>query len=234
MSAPGRSVRRLLLATMLGLGAASAGMAALADPPKAGHAPDPPAKPSRKQWVFDIKVVEGRPRVNGVTAVRLKSPTGTARVMGRYALELYVGRELLDRIRFNVPLTGDGPTPKEDKRPFKRPTFDKVNVQIRVRMADNPRATYALLVDRATGKTEKLAWPPGSDAPAKKPAPKKPAPEKPAPETPKSPADAGAPEPSDGGASRPRAPKDEAPPGKDAGAPSSPPDAAPPNDDVYP
>jgi hypothetical protein len=32
-----------------------------------------------------------------------------------------------------------------------------------VRIADNPRAAYLLLVDRQTGNTQKLFWPPEAD-----------------------------------------------------------------------
>jgi len=205
-----RTAARLLLAASLGIAMVSGGFAAFAEPPAAGHAPDPPARPSRSQWIFDIAVVNGTPRVASVKAVQRKTPASTARVMGRYALELYVGRELLDRIRFNVPLTGDGPTPKEDKRPFRRPSFERVNLHLKVRMADNPRARYGLLVDRATGETQRLSWPPSSE------------PKKKAKKTPP-PADAGAPKAptrGDAGAGKP----DETPPVSDGGAP---PDQAP-------
>jgi hypothetical protein len=83
--------------------------------------------------------------------------------MGRFAIELYVGQELLDRVRFDVPLAGDAP-----ERPtsvlLRRPTFDEgVTARLRVQMADNPRASWAKLVDRKTGAEERFLWPPEPD-----------------------------------------------------------------------
>jgi hypothetical protein len=154
--------RRAVLAALLGFGATLCvgGAVALADPPKTGRAPDPPAVPNRKQWVFDIRVFDGAITVAHVEPVRVSKPFGTARVMGRYALELYIGNELLDRIRFDAPLTGDGPPERDSKRPFARPTFDRVRTRVMVQMADAPRATYVVVVDRAKDTAQRFWWPP--------------------------------------------------------------------------
>ena len=97
-----------------------------------------------------------------VRSVELKNPEPTARVMGRYALELWIGSEMLDRLRFNVPLGGNLPR-EEDGRPFKRPSFDKVTARFKVRIAAQPRATYLKLVDRATNQEKRFLWPPTSE-----------------------------------------------------------------------
>ena len=153
----------LLSAALLGAMLAGAGALAHAqDPPKAGFAPDPPALARKKQWVFEVAYKDGKPKVERARAVTVAQSASTPRMMGRFALELYVGRELLDRVRFNFPLTGDPPE-KSHRRTFGRPTFENVTTRLKVTMADNPRATRAQLVDRATGATQRLPWPPGED-----------------------------------------------------------------------
>jgi hypothetical protein len=159
--------RRLFAATLLGSanGASAAVLLggpvvdALADPPREGFPPDPPAKANTKQWVFQIIAKQGVPSIGKITQVTLKKAEGTARVMGRYALELYVGTEILDRLRFNVPLGGDGPRPGDDQPGKSRPKF-RANTKFFVRMADNARASRLRFVDRATGDITVFLWPP--------------------------------------------------------------------------
>ncbi|MFO0613124.1 MAG: hypothetical protein U0414_11070 [Polyangiaceae bacterium] len=136
-------------------------LSAHADPPKEGFLPDPPVTKSTKHWVFEIDVKSGVVSLGKAHPATTPKPEGTPRVMGRYAIELYSGRELLDRARFNVPGLGDGP--REDKRVLKRPTMDRITTHFSVRIADNPRTNWARVVDRATGDEVYIAWPP--DAP---------------------------------------------------------------------
>jgi hypothetical protein len=164
------SMRPVVLAVLLGLSLAALGAAAFADSSgarpagnAAGYAPDPAAQPSNKQWVFEVAYTKGKTSIPGARPVLLERPAATARRMGRFAIELYVGKELLDRIRFDVPLTGDAPD-KRSGRLFPRPTFDEgVTTRVRVQMADNPRATYAKLIDRQTGAEQRFSWPPEPD-----------------------------------------------------------------------
>ncbi|CAN92266.1 hypothetical protein predicted by Glimmer/Critica [Sorangium cellulosum So ce56] len=96
-------------------------------------------------------------------AATVDKPIETPRVIGRFAIELWIGRELLDRARFNVPLTGDDP-PQGNRNRLPRPRFDQdVTARVNVRIADNPRMTYLLLVDRESGATPKLIWRPEAD-----------------------------------------------------------------------
>lgn len=155
--------RRAPLAALIALAIAAAGAAAVAEPPPGGYAPDPAGRADRKQWVFDVLHLKGKTSIPRVRSVLLERPAGTARVMGRFAVELYVGKELLDRVRFDVPLTGDAPE-KDPRRPFRRPTFDEgVTTRLRVQMADSPRATWVKLVDRLTGAEQRFWWPPEPD-----------------------------------------------------------------------
>ncbi len=123
--------------------------------PRSAHA-------SRTQWVFELSAHDGLLGIERVKQTTLDKPAESPRVVGRYALELYIGPELLDRVRFNVPLMGGEATVGNRNR-LPKPRFDRVTANVSVRLADNPRAAYLLLVDRQTGDTQKLFWPPESD-----------------------------------------------------------------------
>jgi hypothetical protein len=163
-----RMKRRPKLLFALAIGAALSGAAlgtslvASADPPKAGYPPDPPVNLATKHWVFTIDVQSGIVSLGPARSATTSKPEGTPRVMGRWAIEIYAGKELLDRVRFNVPGMGDGPH-TDDKRILKRPSMDRITTHFDVRIADNPRTTSAKLVDRATGDETPIDWPP--DAP---------------------------------------------------------------------
>ena len=157
-------MRRLLCtavaAVLLGGALGAGGLAALADPPKGGFAPDPPGHASQKQWIFEVTM-----KGNQVSAARAKptmldKPAESPRVLGRFALELWVGRELLDRVRFNVPLMGGEPTIGNRNR-LPKPRFEEnVTAHVSARMADHPRAAYLLLVDRETAISRRSSGPP--------------------------------------------------------------------------
>jgi hypothetical protein len=156
-------LRSLPLAALLGAALAAVGLAALADPPRGGYAPDPPTQASRRQWNVDLVAHGGKVAAERATSIMLDRPAETPRVMGRFALELYIGRELLDRVRFNVPLMG-GEVSVGNRNRRTRPRFeDNVTAHLSARISDNPRASYLLLVDRETGDTQKLEWPPETD-----------------------------------------------------------------------
>jgi hypothetical protein len=153
----------LVLAALLGAALGAGALAALASPPAGGFAPDPVAKPSRAQWVFEMSARGGNVTIDRVKAVTFDKPAETPRVVGRFALELYIGRELLDRVRFNVPLMGAEAT-QGNRNNLPRPRFEQnVTAHVSARMADSPRAAYLLVVDRETGDTQKFLWPPEKD-----------------------------------------------------------------------
>jgi hypothetical protein len=162
---PRLSPLRALGAALLGASVALGGALALADGPrdKEGFAPDPPQHASTKQWVFDVAITHGVPSIAKARAVTLEHASETVRVVGRFAVELYVGPELVDRVRFDVPLMGVGPPDKSPTHPWPRPGFEDVNTHVSVQMADTPRAVYATLVDRQTKKTWRYEWPPEAD-----------------------------------------------------------------------
>ncbi|WP_434043681.1 MULTISPECIES: hypothetical protein [Sorangium] len=166
MTSP-RPLARAALAILASLALAAAAVVAVAEPgappSRAGYAPDPAVRPSDRQWVFEVQYAKGRGSIAGARPVKLDRAVSTARAMGRFAIELYVGQELLDRVRFDVPLTGDAPERQPDIL-HRRPAFDEgVTTRLRVQMADNPRASWAKLVDRKTGAEQRFLWPPGPD-----------------------------------------------------------------------
>ncbi len=156
--------RRIALAAVLGAALGVTGLAAFADAPKApkaGHSPDPPPQPSRAWWVFEMTSKDGKVSIDKARAITLDKPAATPRVFGRFAIELYVGKELLDRVRFDVPLMGAEPPQQSRKVHLPRPSFERgVSVKLTARMAESPRAAYMLLVDRESGDAQRFEWPP--------------------------------------------------------------------------
>lgn len=126
-----------------------------------GFAPDPRPLVTKTKWVYEITVADGAFVVPSPTKRELARPTETERKMGRFMLELYIGSELVDRVRFDVPLMNGDPFTGQKRRPFSAPPdFEKrVRAKIKVEVPDAERATSALIVDRATGKTTRIPWP---------------------------------------------------------------------------
>jgi hypothetical protein len=159
-----RVAKAFLLGAALSAGLGAGGLVALADPPPPkAFSPDPPPHAARAHWVFDIAVRRGKASIEKTRAVTLAKATETRRTTGRFALELRIGHELLDRARFNVPLMGDEPPIRSKRRPFRAPSLDDVTTRVSAQIADHPRATTLLLVDRITGEEQRFLWPPEAD-----------------------------------------------------------------------
>jgi hypothetical protein len=129
-------------------------------PPGAGFAPDPPPLVTRQQWVVDLLYSEGQVTMREARRLTLERPTATPRMMGRFALELYVGPRLLDRVRFDFPMLGAG---EYEAKPVwnSPPSFEHhATSSAAVMIPNSERATRLTLLDRASGKTWKLPWPP--------------------------------------------------------------------------
>jgi len=100
--------------------------------------------------------------VANVVRKELERATATERHVGRFAVELWVGAELIDRVRFDFPLLAADPAPQGRKRPLRgEPSFGpgaETSRDVLVPVSD--RATRAVLVDRLDGRTIPLPWPP--------------------------------------------------------------------------
>jgi hypothetical protein len=140
--------------------AALAGSTPEAGPPPAGYAPDPQPLMTKHQWIIDLGYDEGQIALRSARRLSLERPTSTPRMMGRFALELYVGRQLLDRVRFDFPMLGAGEY-EQKPRWDSPPGFEhRATSSAAVMLPHSERATRMILLDRASGRTWALPWPP--------------------------------------------------------------------------
>jgi hypothetical protein len=86
--------------------------------------------------------------------------------MGRFALELYDGLALVERVRFDFPLLG---APDVDSG--KDPLGDKIRSRTGVVFPRVAKGTRLELHDRATGQRWSLPWPPSPPTDASADAP---------------------------------------------------------------
>jgi hypothetical protein len=172
--------RRIAIFVSL-VGAACVGSLGFADPPlrrldvsgafDAGAPPpgafvvtrtpaDPPAILSRAQWIFDLRWSKGDAYLLGVHSYELAAPQATPRVMGRFAVELYEGPTLVERVRFDFPMLG---APESDDAGL---SLEKnLTTRIGVMFPASSRGTRLELWDRATNRRWALPWPPADTRP---------------------------------------------------------------------
>jgi hypothetical protein len=142
-----------------------------AAPAAVASPPDPEPLRTAAQWKFEIASDAGVLKVASVTRVDLPKPIVSARRMGRYAIELWIGSELVERVRFDLPLlsgTESGVKLEAAQKPLDLEKGAHVRTLVMVPRAE--RARRAVLVDRATNQIQALPWPPDRDA-ARPPAP---------------------------------------------------------------
>jgi hypothetical protein len=120
--------------------------------------PDSQPMIERSQWVFDLRWDRGEVWLLGVHALELPAPQATPRVMGRFAMELFEGPTLIERVRFDFPLLG---VPDPDGGPS---LSAKLRTRIGVVFPATRRGTRLELWDRATNRRWSLPWPPQADA----------------------------------------------------------------------
>ena len=130
--------------------------------PHVGYAPDPPPIRSASQWLLTFEYQRGKVKLLEARRVQLRQPVTTARRIGRYAVELLSGPTVVERVRFEFPLIGADELAGQH-RPYNAPPHfeSKATVTHRVLLPDTPRASRARLVDRATGESFMIPWPPG-------------------------------------------------------------------------
>jgi hypothetical protein len=133
--------------------------------------PDPEPISTAHQWEYDLVYEKGGVHVAGLRKIDLPKAVATARRIGRFAVELWIGKELVDRVRFDFPaLATEGAPPEGVRKHAQEPIRvgpGAVSRQ-RVRVPDSDRATSAVLVDRLSGVATPLDWPP---TPTPEPAP---------------------------------------------------------------
>lgn len=134
--------------------------------PAQGYLPDPPPLSERAAWLYTIDYDHGTLLPGSPVLQCFERPVPSARRMGRFAFELWLGEELVERVRFDFPLLA-AETPRKGPRQALRevPSFAPgAHVSASVRVAASSRATRAQLLDRATGQTSVVAWPPNGVA----------------------------------------------------------------------
>ncbi len=121
--------------------------------------PDPPPMNERMQWVFDLRWDRGEVYLLEVHKIDMGAPHATPRVMGRFALELFEGPTLLERVRFDFPMLG---VPEEPDAGYRAaPRFEpKLKTRIGVLFPATSRGTKLELWDRARDVRVVLPWPP--------------------------------------------------------------------------
>ena len=155
----------ILVLTAAGGQAAAEGLDAGAAPGREGGAPisrtppDPPPMSSQQQWVFDFRWDRGDIYLLEVHKVDMAAPHVTPRVMGRFALELFEGPTVIERVRFDFPMLGASQAPDAGmKTP---PRFEpKLRSRIGVLFPATKRGTKLELWDRARDVRMTLPWPP--------------------------------------------------------------------------
>jgi len=123
--------------------------------------PDPEPLRQAEQYEYTFAYEEGNVSVLGVRAQKFREPVVTARKMGRFAVELWVGTELIDRVRFDFPLLAAEDPPPKKRRPLNDPPSMAGGVlKSTVLVPASWRARRVVLVDRATNAETELEWPP--------------------------------------------------------------------------
>ncbi len=125
--------------------------------------PDPKPLHTRDWIVYDFSYNKGKAELKTQRRERTAKPRDTARVVGRYAVELWIGCELIDRVRFSFPLQGaEEPKVLSTRHALHEQPSLTANARLAstVWVPFSPRATRAELVDRGAGTRSTIAWPP--------------------------------------------------------------------------
>jgi hypothetical protein len=120
--------------------------------------PEPAPLRERKQYVVDLRWVRGDLYLVSMSTDTFPDPRETPRVMGRFALELYEGKTLVERVRFDFPGLAVKDTPETSK------LNAKVSTRIGVLFPAVSRGTHFELWDRTTDTRWPLPWPPADAA----------------------------------------------------------------------
>ena len=164
-------------AAAAGPSSAPSALSSTSAPAPHGHLPDPQPLSERAQWSYPVLYDRGTIRVGDPEPMCLPRPQPTPRRMGRFAFELWLGRELIDRVRFDFPLLATEEPPAGPRRPLREtPRFAPgAHVSVTLRVPASERAATARIFDRATGESIAVPWPPRSSEGVTRPRPCPPA-----------------------------------------------------------
>jgi len=123
--------------------------------------PDPEPLRQAEQYEYTFTYDTGATRAVSVRPLKFAKPVVTARKMGRFAVELWVGTELVERVRFDFPLLAAEEPPSKKRRPLTEPpSLTGGILKTTVLVPAAIRARRAVLIDRATNAETELDWPP--------------------------------------------------------------------------
>lgn len=125
--------------------------------------PPDPKPTSTRGWVkFEFAMRDGQITTRSTQVLQTPKLRESERIVGQYAVELWIGCELLDRIRFNFPFELGGSAVRGSKRPLHSPPSFTSGSELRavVWVPNVQRATRAELVNRIAGTRTSLVWPP--------------------------------------------------------------------------
>jgi hypothetical protein len=121
------------------------------EPPAVHQPPDPAPSRTAEQVDLRLRFEGGRLHLLGSERVTLKESESTPRRLGRFAAELWLGTELLERLRFEVPLlAAEGGEDLEQG----------LTTEITIRLPLLERANRLEIVDRKTEERLTWGWPP--------------------------------------------------------------------------
>jgi hypothetical protein len=116
---------------------------------------DPAPLVATSEWIYDLRWSRGVPSLLGVHKIDLPAPQRTPRAMGRFALELFEGPVLVERVRFDFPLMGAS-EPEDGGVSLEKNLTTRIGVMFPVTW----HGTRLELWDRATDRRWSLPWPP--------------------------------------------------------------------------
>jgi hypothetical protein len=123
--------------------------------------PDPTPLRQVEQYEYTIRYDNEKLELVSVRAVRFEKPVVTSRKMGRYAVELWIGHELVDRVRFDFPLlAASEPGTGKRHKLYDNPSLTGGSYTVTVLVPAAARARSARLVDRGARRQAELSWPP--------------------------------------------------------------------------
>jgi hypothetical protein len=116
-------------------------------------APDPDPLSTRSVFVIDLRFDQGTPTVDRIHRAVLSAPMQVRTFFGRFAIELYSGPVLLQRVRFDFPLIGDTESPSFAYE-------QTISSSTQVTISDSERPNRLVILDRATERRWAFAYPP--------------------------------------------------------------------------
>jgi hypothetical protein len=136
---------------------------AAATPQVCSRLPDPKASMTT-QWVrLTVRYEKGKLSLLHAEPEQTQQPQSTVRKMGRFEAELWIGCELIDRVRFDFPLLAGEPVEQKAKQAH-QPNFEEQGrFDTTISIPNSERATRLELRDRARdahpSSLVNLPWP---------------------------------------------------------------------------